>query len=130
LATGKLGQRPISIIRGLDRRLLLDEDGPGAAALIREEQEDLFGLGARDAVLAALPGQPVRGFSDLTEEEMAELDLVTLASPGDLMVEITAGGYVIRATPDQLVDAGMLKQRLLALAVAHGLTRTVDVAIS
>jgi coenzyme F420-0:L-glutamate ligase/coenzyme F420-1:gamma-L-glutamate ligase len=129
LATGKLGQRPISIVRGLDRRLLLDDDGPGAAALIRDEPDDLFGLGAREAVLAALPGQPVRGFSDLTEEEAAELDLVTLASPGDLMVEITANGYVIRAAPDQLVDAGMLKQRILALAVAHSLVRTVDVAV-
>jgi coenzyme F420-0:L-glutamate ligase/coenzyme F420-1:gamma-L-glutamate ligase len=130
LATGKLGQRPISIIRGLDRRLLLDEDGPGAAALIREEQDDLFGLGAREAVLAALPGQPARGFSDLIEEEVAELDLLTLAAPGDLAVEKTAGGYVIRATPDQLVEAGMLKQRLLALAVAHGLARTVEVTPS
>jgi coenzyme F420-0:L-glutamate ligase/coenzyme F420-1:gamma-L-glutamate ligase len=130
LATGKLGQRQISIIRGLDRRLLLDEDGPGAAALIREEQDDLFGLGAREAVLAALPGQPARGFSDLIEEEVAELDLLTLAAPGDLAVEKTAGGYVIRATPDQLVEAGMLKQRLLALAVAHGLARTVEVTPS
>jgi coenzyme F420-0:L-glutamate ligase/coenzyme F420-1:gamma-L-glutamate ligase len=130
LATGKLGQRPISIVRGLDQRLLLDEDGPGAAALIRDEQDDLFGLGAREAVLAALPGQPVRGFPDMTEEEMAELDLVTLASPGDLMVEITATGYVIHASSDQLVEAGMLKQRLLSVAVAHGLTCTVHVATS
>ena len=28
---------------------------------------------------------------------MAELDLVALASPGDLTVEITADGYVIQA---------------------------------
>jgi coenzyme F420-0:L-glutamate ligase/coenzyme F420-1:gamma-L-glutamate ligase len=130
LATGKLGQRPISIIRGLDRRLLLDDDGPGAAALIRDEQDDLFGLGAREAVLAALPGQPVRGFPDLTEEEAAELDLVTLAEPGDLMVEIMADGYVIHASSDQLVEAGMLKQRLLSVAVAHGLTCAVHVATS
>ena len=130
LATGKLGQRPISIVRGLDRQFLLDEDGPGAAALIRKELEDMFGLGAREAVLAALPGRPVRGFAELTDEEAAELDLVGLASPGDFSVEQTADGYVIHASSDQLVDAGMLKQRLLALAVAHRLTITVDVKIS
>lgn len=128
LATGKLGQRPISIVRGLDPRLLLDEDGPGAAALIRDEPGDLFGLGARDAVLAALPGQPVRGFPDLTEEEAAEFDVVALASPGDLTVEAADGHLVIHAGPDQLVEAGMLKQRLLAVAVAHGLVVSVDVA--
>jgi len=127
LATGKLGQRPITIIRGLDPQFLLDEDGPGAASLIRDEPSDLFGLGAREAVLAALAGQPVRGFPGLTAEEAAELDLIELACPGDLTVEATANGYVIWAKPDQLVDAGMVKQRLLALAIAHGASITIEV---
>lgn len=127
LATGKLGQRPISIVRGLDPALLLDGDGPGAAALIREEDGDLFGLGARDAVLAALPGQPVRGFPDLTDEEAADLDLVALACPGELHVESTDGRLLIHARPDQQVEAGMLKQRLLAVAVAHN--RSIDIAV-
>jgi len=130
LASGKLGQRPITIVRGLDRRLLLDEDGPGAAALIRDEDEDLFGLGARDAVLAAQSGQPVRGFAGLTESEAAELDLVALASPGSLTVSASEGGYVIHASADELVEAGMLKQRLLALAVAHGIDVVVDVDVT
>ena len=67
------------------------------------------------------------GSARQTEEEADELDLVALASPGDLQVDETADGYVIGATLDQLVDAGMLKQRLLALAVAHGVTISVDV---
>jgi coenzyme F420-0:L-glutamate ligase/coenzyme F420-1:gamma-L-glutamate ligase len=121
LATGKLSQRPISVVRGLDPALLLDEDGPGAADLIRDEESDLFGLGARDAVIAALRGKPVRGFPGLTEAEAGELDLIALATPGPLAVEAVDNGYVIHASPDQLVEAGMLKQRLLALAVAHGL---------
>ena len=130
LATGKLGQRPISIVRGLAPALLLDEDGPGAAALIRDEDGDLFGLGARDAVLAALSGQPVRGFPGVTEEEEAALDLVALASAGELRVESTEGRFVIHARPDQQVEAGMLKQRLLAVAVAHHRSIDVDVEIS
>ncbi|HJR90476.1 MAG TPA: coenzyme F420-0:L-glutamate ligase [Aeromicrobium sp.] len=128
LATGKLGQRPIAIIRGLDRRLLLDEDGPGAAALIREEREDLFGLGAREAVLAAQSGQPTRGFPVVTDPEAADLDLVALASPGSLEVTTSDGGYLIHASADELIEAGMLKQRLIALAVAHGVDIVVDVA--
>jgi len=129
LATGKLGQRPISIVRGLDPQFLLDEDGPGAAALIRDEQSDLFGLGAREAVLAAQSGQPTRGFPGLTESEAAELDLVALALPGSLAVSASDGGYVIHASADELIEAGMLRQRLLAAAVAHGLDIGVNVEI-
>ncbi len=124
LATGKLGQRPISIIRGLDPQFLLDEDGPGAVSLIRDEQSDLFGLGTREAVLAALAGRTVRGFPTSADED---IDLLALAGPSGLAVEKTADGYIIQAGLDQLIDAGMLKQRLLALAVAHGLARTVAV---
>ncbi len=127
LATGKLGQRPVAIIRGLNPALLLDEDGPGAAALIRDEEGDMFGLGARDAVLASLERVPVRGFPASDGED---LDLVALASCGDLLVERTTDGYVIRAAANQQVDAGMLKQRMLAIAVAHGLQITVAVRIS
>ncbi|HUS22836.1 MAG TPA: coenzyme F420-0:L-glutamate ligase [Aeromicrobium sp.] len=133
LATGKLGQRPIAIIRGLDPRQMLDDDGPGAAALIRDEDGDMFGLGARDAVLAALAGQPVRGFPDSNSDE---IDLLRLADPGGLELEGEIGptptGFVIEVdTPDQLVVAGMIRQRLIALAVAHGMVvPTVDVMMA
>lgn len=129
LASGKLGNRPITIVRGLDPQLLLGDDGPGAAALIRDESEDLFGLGAREAVLASLGGERVRGFPDLTDAESAGLDLVALAAPGGLAVERRDDTYVVAAPPERLVEAGMLKQRLLALAVAHGVTVGVDVEI-
>jgi coenzyme F420-0:L-glutamate ligase/coenzyme F420-1:gamma-L-glutamate ligase len=127
LATGKLGGRPVSVVRGLAPSLLLEEDGPGAAALIRDEEGDLFGLGSRDAVIASVDGGLVRGFPGLVEAEAADLDLIALASPGPLSVEATGSSFVIHALPDQLVEAGMLKQRLLALAVAHGIEPAVEV---
>ncbi|HSI26764.1 MAG TPA: coenzyme F420-0:L-glutamate ligase, partial [Aeromicrobium sp.] len=127
LASGKLGQRPVTIVRGLDPRLLLTDDGPGATELIRAEAGDLFGLGARDAVAAALAGQPARGFPGPDEEPP---DLLALASPGGLSVAVDAGRYVIRAGPEEAVEAGMLKQRLLALAVANAMACVVDVEIS
>jgi coenzyme F420-0:L-glutamate ligase/coenzyme F420-1:gamma-L-glutamate ligase len=124
LAAGKLGQVPITIVRGIDPRLLLDDDGPGAASLIRDEREDMFGLGSREAVLAALSGLPVRGFP---ESDGPSPDLVALALPGDLKVDRTPNGFLIRARADQLVEAGMFKQRLLSVAVAHDLRCRVDV---
>jgi coenzyme F420-0:L-glutamate ligase/coenzyme F420-1:gamma-L-glutamate ligase len=55
LAAGKLGRRPFTVVRGRgDLVLPPGEHGPGAAALLRPEGADLFGLGAREAVLAAL----------------------------------------------------------------------------
>jgi len=59
LAAGKLGRRPFVVLRGRgDLVLPPDDDGPGAAALLRPEGADLFGLGAREAVLEALRGDP------------------------------------------------------------------------
>jgi coenzyme F420-0:L-glutamate ligase len=58
LVTGKLGGRPISVVRGLAVRVLPpDEHGPGARALLRPRAEDMFALGAREAVLAAVRGR-------------------------------------------------------------------------
>ncbi len=57
LAQGKLSGRPFAVVRGRpDLVLQPDEDGPGAAALIRDEGADLFGYGAREAVVAAARG--------------------------------------------------------------------------
>ena len=59
LAQGKLGGRPFAVVRGrADLVLPAGDDGPGAAALIRPEGADLFGYGAREAVLRAARGEP------------------------------------------------------------------------
>jgi len=58
LASGKLGGRPFARVRGrADLVLPADDDGPGAAALVRPDGGDLFGLGTREAVVAALAGR-------------------------------------------------------------------------
>jgi coenzyme F420-0:L-glutamate ligase/coenzyme F420-1:gamma-L-glutamate ligase len=59
LAQGKLAARPIAIVRGrADLVLPPDQDGPGAKTLVRPEGADLFGYGAREAVVRALAGRP------------------------------------------------------------------------
>lgn len=55
LAQGKLGGRPCAVVRGrADLVLPAGEDGPGAAALVRADGADLFGWGAREAVIRAV----------------------------------------------------------------------------
>ncbi len=57
LAQGKLGGRPFAVVRGrADLVLPVGVDGPGAAALVRADGGDLFGYGAREAVLRAVAG--------------------------------------------------------------------------
>ena len=63
LAQGKVSRRPFAVVRGRpDLVLQPDEDGPGAAALIRDEGADLFGYGAREAVVAAARGGDLAPF--------------------------------------------------------------------
>ncbi|MEO5941530.1 MAG: coenzyme F420-0:L-glutamate ligase [Candidatus Limnocylindrales bacterium] len=59
LAQGKLGGRPFAVVRGrADLVLPADDDGPGAASLVRPDGSDMFGYGAREAVLHALHCDP------------------------------------------------------------------------
>ncbi|MBU2696264.1 coenzyme F420-0:L-glutamate ligase [Pimelobacter sp. 30-1] len=59
LAQGKLGARPCAVVRGrADLVLPPGEDGPGARVLIRADGADLFGYGAREAVIQAVAGNP------------------------------------------------------------------------
>ena len=51
LVRTKLAGSPVAVVRGLADHVL-DDDGPGAAALIRPLDEDLFTLGTAEAVAA------------------------------------------------------------------------------
>jgi coenzyme F420-0:L-glutamate ligase/coenzyme F420-1:gamma-L-glutamate ligase len=127
LASGKLGRRPVVIVRGLPAGLVTEDDGPGAAGLVRPESEDLFGLGSREAVVAALSGNVLapRGFP---ETDAGVPDLLELAGvPDGLHVTVDGTSVRISAEAQYLVAAGALRQRLLALARAHGLELSVEV---
>jgi coenzyme F420-0:L-glutamate ligase/coenzyme F420-1:gamma-L-glutamate ligase len=98
LAAGKLGRRPFVVVRGrADLVLPPGDDGPGAVALLRPEGGDLFGLGAREAVLTALRGSPgdVAVFgssadSDELRELLTALTGADVATSADRMVVATA----------------------------------------
>lgn len=128
LASGKLGGRPVVIVRGLSPHLLTVEDGPGAAAIIRDEDGDLFGLGARDAVIEAIGdgGSVVRGFP-ATEVDIA--GLIELADVPDGVEVMPGEPLEVRIPARRAVEAGMFVQRLLTLATAHGCPVKVDVRV-
>jgi coenzyme F420-0:L-glutamate ligase/coenzyme F420-1:gamma-L-glutamate ligase len=70
LVTGKLGGRPVSVVRGLASRVLpVGEHGAGARALVRPRQQDMFALGAREAVVAAVRGRDPDCFGSPAEPE-------------------------------------------------------------
>jgi coenzyme F420-0:L-glutamate ligase / coenzyme F420-1:gamma-L-glutamate ligase len=117
VATGKLGGRPFTIVRGLaDKVLPRGEHGPGARSLVREAGTDMFGLGSREAVVAALGRRDrhVFGLAAAPEDVVAALD------------ECGLEASVLDDTVRVFGDRGDL--RIGALAFAHGWD--VDAALS
>lgn len=122
LVKGKLARRPAALVRGLAARVLPPgEHGPGARALVRAESHDMFGLGAREAVLAALTGDSAaaRGFgapatADVVIEHLRALGVevhVATATPATVDVRLPPGDE--RAL-------GRAEARLTAAAFALG----------
>ncbi|GAB7004217.1 hypothetical protein JCM18899A_16890 [Nocardioides sp. AN3] len=105
LAQGKLGNRPFAVVRGrADLVLPPGEDGPGAASLVRPEGADLFGYGAREAVVRALAGRDEDrgpfGAAAPTEELAAAVTEVTGVAPevcGDSLLVSDGDATALRA---------------------------------
>ncbi|MFL6060804.1 MAG: coenzyme F420-0:L-glutamate ligase [Marmoricola sp.] len=120
LVTGKLGGRPLTLVRGLaDRVLPPGEHGPGARSLVRETGTDMFGLGSREAVVAALSGAQPEAFG----APAPAADLLAALLACGIESEVAEGGVVALAAADDV--------RLRALALAHGwVTRSAGSAAS
>lgn len=124
LAKGKLGGLPVAVVRGLGHLVLPAGDhGPGAGPLVRDEETDMFGLGAREAVVAALvPGSAYdarRGFGVACPvDTLAAVLTDVLAGRGSVEAGATAIEVRLRG-PDERT-AGALALAVTALCTAHG----------
>jgi coenzyme F420-0:L-glutamate ligase / coenzyme F420-1:gamma-L-glutamate ligase len=131
LVKAKITEQPIAIVRGLgDLVLPPSDDGPGAAALVRSKDQDLFGWGAREAVVAALRrdaddvchfGSP--GPGDLEHAVELAVDIVSIG------VQVTRSDGAIEVTarePSGLFDCGRVVERLVAVLAAHRSDPTVQ----
>jgi coenzyme F420-0:L-glutamate ligase/coenzyme F420-1:gamma-L-glutamate ligase len=119
LAQGKLAARPFAVVRGrADLVLPAGVDGPGARTLVRPEGADLFGYGAREAVVRALAGRPE--------------DAAPFGAPADAAELAEAVAAVTGAAPrpdgGDLVVEGAEPEVLRALAFAFGWTLSTESA--
>ena len=126
LASGKLGGRPFAVVRGCAAFVLPPgDDGPGAAALVRPEAGDLFGFGAREAVVRALLARDEDGVgfgAVATAEEMADAvrqvtgaavrvegnGALAVAAPGDARLAVLAFAHRWHLSPGDSVDSARL----------------------
>lgn len=114
LAQGKLGGRPFAVVRGrADLVLPLYDDGPGARALVRAEGADMFGYGAREAVIRALRGDP-EDHAPFGEPVSAEELIALLVAETNSSFEGTDDE--VTAAIDDITGC----RAISALAFAHG----------
>jgi coenzyme F420-0:L-glutamate ligase/coenzyme F420-1:gamma-L-glutamate ligase len=129
LVKGKLSGCPAAVVRGLGRLVLPPgQHGPGARALVRDERDDMFGYGAREAVVAALHAEAegLRGFGRRCDAEALATRLRALGGIGT--VTAVAPDRVELALPavtglDEARQAGRTEARATALAFACGWIR-------
>ncbi|MGH3385426.1 MAG: coenzyme F420-0:L-glutamate ligase [Nocardioidaceae bacterium] len=117
LVMGKTDGRPVAVVRGLaDLVLPPDEDGPGATALVRPDAGDMFGLGSREAVLAAVRRDDPQSLAALRRDEVGIDELLELAGSTTLTVEaLDDGGFAVGGEPD-LVTAAALERVVITAA--------------
>ncbi|KAA1422446.1 coenzyme F420-0:L-glutamate ligase [Mumia zhuanghuii] len=133
LVAGKTGRTPFVVVRGLPRHWVGDHWATaraGARTLLRPDDEDMFGLGARDAVEVALGDDDPTGFPGAAADAVARVRDLAAADPSLVDVEVADDGFrvtVLHDGADAMIEAGRVAERLRIAARAHQVDRPVEV---
>jgi coenzyme F420-0:L-glutamate ligase/coenzyme F420-1:gamma-L-glutamate ligase len=135
LVKGKTSGRPLAVVRGLASLVLpIGQHGPGLRGLVRPRADDLFALGARDAVVAAVRRDDpaaLAAFAQLAADDPDPFDAVVTVPPVELSVIPDDGerrGWTVAVTVPHgasvqvLVNAGRIAEKVRAVAAAFRLT--------
>ena len=119
LVKRKLDRRPAAVVRGLSGLVLAPgRHGPGATALVRDESQDMFGLGSREAVLSALHADDQRGFGGACTPLELVVQLSALAE-GTAEVRVSGDTVTARLGGTER-EQGAADARMRAAAFALG----------
>lgn len=128
LVKGKASGTPLALVRGLGA-FVTDDDGPGAASLLRDAATDWFRLGPVEAVRAALgvPAGSVEPPSVLPEPLRHKAERAAMVAGGGMVRSRGPDGAQlgIEVRIDDAFDRGRLVERLLVALWAEDLVGQV-----
>ncbi|HEY7273767.1 MAG TPA: coenzyme F420-0:L-glutamate ligase [Actinoplanes sp.] len=130
LVKGKMEQVPVAVVRGYPRAG--GGDGPGAVALVRDADSDMFSLGTAEARAAGLRAAATLGGGrrgDVNDAAAVDRALATVAgvlAPGTAITRVD-GGTTLRLRPPDTGAAALIRlgadaHRLRAALAAEGVT--------